>query len=181
MADPSTREPHKNPIKRLMETTWQVTRPLAETLAETPEGARICDVGAGGRRVRPDAVCVDITAGPNVDVVADSHDLPLESGTFDLVICTGTLNLCRDPAKVLSELQRILRPGGASTSRSGCSSPTTPSPRTTGASPCRACACCTSGRGSRRCARGPTSGPCRPWRRREPTWPGASSRGPAWR
>ena len=84
MADPSTREPHKNPIKRLMETTWQVTRPLAETLAETPEGARICDVGAGGRRVRPDAVCVDITAGPNVDVVADSHDLPLESGTFDL-------------------------------------------------------------------------------------------------
>ena len=56
MADPSTREPHKNPIKRLMETTWQVTRPLAETLAETPEGARICDVGAGGRRVRPDAV-----------------------------------------------------------------------------------------------------------------------------
>lgn len=128
MADPSTREPHKNPIKRLMETTWQVTRPLAETLAETPEGARICDVGAGGRRVRPDAVCVDITAGPNVDVVADSHDLPLESGTFDLVICTGTLNLCRDPAKVLSELQRILRPGGRIHLEVGMFQPYNPEP-----------------------------------------------------
>jgi SAM-dependent methyltransferase len=128
MADPTTREPHRNPLKRLMETTWQVAQPLADTLAETPAGARICDVGAGGRRVRPDAVCVDIAAGPNVDVVADSHELPLEDAGFDLVICTGTLNLCRDPAKVLSELQRILRPGGRVHLEVGMFQPYNPEP-----------------------------------------------------
>lgn len=128
MADPRTREPHRNPLRRLLEPTWQRTRPLQETLAETAASARICDVGAGGRRVRPDAVCVDIQPGENVDVVADSHDLPLPDGEFDLVICTGTLNLCEDPAKVVSEFLRILKPGGLLHLEVGMFQPYNPEP-----------------------------------------------------
>lgn len=128
MADPQTREPHKNPLKRWMEPTWQVAQPLKVTLEDVAAGERICDIGAGGRRVRPDAVCVDITDGPNVDVVADSHDLPLEDNSFDLVICTGTLNLCREPEKVLGQVQRILRPGGLIHLEVGMFQPYNPEP-----------------------------------------------------
>jgi SAM-dependent methyltransferase len=126
MAD--TREPHTNPLRRLLEPTWQVAHPLEDTLASTPEGHRICDVGAGGRRVRPDAVCVDIAAGPNVDVVADSHELPLEDNTFDLVICTGTLNLCLKPERVLGQIHRILKPGGLIHLEVGMFQPYNPEP-----------------------------------------------------
>lgn len=128
MADPQTREPHKNPLKRWLEPTWQVARPLQTTLEDVPVSHRICDVGAGGRRVRPDAVCVDIAAGPNVDVVADSHSLPLEDSSFDLVICTGTLNLCRDPERVLLEMHRILRPNGLIHLEVGMFQPYNPEP-----------------------------------------------------
>lgn len=128
MANPDTREPHDNPLRRLLEPTWQRTRPLLDTLAETPASAKICDVGAGGRRVRDDAVCVDIADGPNVDVVADSHDLPLEDGRFDLVICTGTLNLCQRPERVLSEMHRVLAPGGRIHLEVGMFQPYNPEP-----------------------------------------------------
>lgn len=85
-------------------------------------------MGAGGRRVREGALTVDIAPGPNVDVVADSHDLPLEDGRFDLVICTGTLNLCRRPERVLSELFRILAPGGRIHLEVGMFQPYNPEP-----------------------------------------------------
>jgi SAM-dependent methyltransferase len=85
---------------------------IAETLALLPANARICDVGAGGRRITPDVVAVDFIAAPGVDVVGDIHDLPIDSNSFDCVFCTGTLEHIRDPAKGLSELTRILKPGG---------------------------------------------------------------------
>lgn len=128
MADPNTREPHKNPLLRVLEPTYQVEKPLQATLSGLPAGASVCDIGAGGRRVRPDAVCVDIAPGPNVDVVADSHDLPLEDGRFDLVICTGTLNLCREPDRVLSEIARVLKPGGLVHLEVGMFQPYNPEP-----------------------------------------------------
>ncbi|CAG5123745.1 unnamed protein product [Candidula unifasciata] len=36
----------------------------------------------------------------------------VESDTFDAVVCTLTLCTVRDPAKVLSEVRRVLKPGG---------------------------------------------------------------------
>ncbi len=107
------REPSARRLWRVfLEHTWQPEPPLAHTLAETAESEAIVDLGAGGRRVRPGAVCVDLAAGPNVDVIADIHQLPLPDQAFDLAICTGTLNLCREPRQVISEIYRVLRPGG---------------------------------------------------------------------
>ena len=42
---------------------------LSRTLAILPPGAKICDVGAGGRRITDDVVAVDFVAAPGVDVV----------------------------------------------------------------------------------------------------------------
>lgn len=46
------------------------------------------------------------------DVLADLHDLPLEDATFDFVLCTEVLEHVIDPGRVLSELARVLSPGG---------------------------------------------------------------------
>lgn len=113
---------------RLLEPTFQVQNPLSVTLDELASDAKVLDVGAGGRRVRDDAVCVDVAPGPNVDVVADAHELPLEDGRFDLVICTGTLNLCHSPEKVVSEFRRVLKVGGIVHLEVGMFQPYNPEP-----------------------------------------------------
>jgi SAM-dependent methyltransferase len=82
------------------------------TLGLLRPDAKICDIGAGGRRIVPDVVTVDAVAGPGVDLTGDIHDLPIPNGSFDCVFCTGTLEHVRDPAKAVEELRRILKPGG---------------------------------------------------------------------
>lgn len=43
---------------------------------------------------------------------AHGEDVPFPDSFFDTVVCTFTLCSVEDPAKVLSEMRRILRPGG---------------------------------------------------------------------
>jgi carbamoyltransferase len=85
---------------------------IDRTLALLEPGAKVCDVGAGGRRIRPDVVTVDAFAGPGVDVVGDIHALPIPDASFDCVFCTGTLEHIRNPFVAVQELHRILKPGG---------------------------------------------------------------------
>lgn len=40
------------------------------------------------------------------------EDIPFASGSFDTVVCTFTLCSVEDPDRVLSEMRRILKPGG---------------------------------------------------------------------
>jgi len=44
---------------------------------------------------------------------ADAHNLPLESGSVDLVVSNLMLPWCHDPYTVFEEIYRVLRPGGA--------------------------------------------------------------------
>ncbi|MEX2016439.1 MAG: class I SAM-dependent methyltransferase [Candidatus Hydrogenedentales bacterium] len=44
--------------------------------------------------------------------VMDGQELPLDDASFDNVVCTFTLCSIPDVSKALSELRRILRPGG---------------------------------------------------------------------
>jgi SAM-dependent methyltransferase len=58
-------------------------------------------------------VCVDIEAGPGVDIVADAHDLHvIEDNSADCIVAVGMLLHCRNPVKVLGEFHRVLKPGG---------------------------------------------------------------------
>jgi ubiquinone/menaquinone biosynthesis C-methylase UbiE len=52
-------------------------------------------------------------AGLPVDLRASAAEqLAFDSGSFDCVVCTFTLCSVRDPAAALSEMRRVLRPGG---------------------------------------------------------------------
>ena len=49
---------------------------------------------------------------PIADVKADICDLPFEENTFDVVFCNHVLEHIEDDKKAMSELYRVLKPGG---------------------------------------------------------------------
>jgi len=58
-------------------------------------------------------VCVDLAPGPGVDLVADAHDLHMvPSDSVDFVTTVSVLEHVRYPQRVMSEIFRILKPGG---------------------------------------------------------------------
>jgi SAM-dependent methyltransferase len=85
---------------------------IAQTLRDLPEGARILDVGAGGRRIRSDVVTMDAFSLPGVDIVGDILAMPIDDASYDCVFCTGTLEHVEDPWKAVREIHRVLKPGG---------------------------------------------------------------------
>lgn len=44
--------------------------------------------------------------------IADAMDLPFSDDSFDVVLIANALHIIPDPEKVLSEIDRVLRPGG---------------------------------------------------------------------
>ena len=92
--------------------TWQAAPQIPRVLDETPAGARIADLGAGGRRIRPDVICVDFVPFDGTSVVGDVQRLPFGDGTLDLVVGTGLLEHVEDDRALLAETFRVLRPGG---------------------------------------------------------------------
>lgn len=44
--------------------------------------------------------------------VADAHKLPIKTSSFDLVLCTEVLEHVVAPEEVVSEIERVLKPGG---------------------------------------------------------------------
>ncbi len=92
--------------------TWQV-RPQVEALVTAqPRGARIVDLGAGGRKLRDDVLCVDFVPFPGTNVLGDVQRLPFRDGTLDLVIGTGLIEHVEDERALLAEVERVLKPGG---------------------------------------------------------------------
>ncbi len=45
-------------------------------------------------------------------LAGEGEDIPFGDGAFDTVVCTYTLCSVSDPGRVLSEMRRILKPGG---------------------------------------------------------------------
>lgn len=73
------------------------------------------DVGSrSGRHVAyfPDIVSIDIDPQSGPDIVADAHAIPFLDATFEIVLCREVLEHVKDPRQVISELRRVLVPGG---------------------------------------------------------------------
>ena len=69
-------------------------------------------VGGGPYRVGDHEITLNIGLFPNVDMVADAHDIPIADNTFDAVFSLAVLEHVADPYRVVSEMIRVLKPGG---------------------------------------------------------------------
>ncbi len=95
--------PYRSPI-------WD--KKVAEIIKCLGLGANILDLGSGVRRRAKHIINLEIEPMPNVDIVADGHNLPFKDETFDAVIIEAVLEHVKSPQKVISEVKRILRHSG---------------------------------------------------------------------
>jgi SAM-dependent methyltransferase len=54
----------------------------------------------------------DVEPGPVVDDVGVAERLPYEGASFDVALCTQVLEHADEPAAVVAEIHRVLKPGG---------------------------------------------------------------------
>jgi SAM-dependent methyltransferase len=76
------------------------------------------DVGCGGKPYRQlfgqvtQYVGLDVTPDASADVAGDGQALPFAGACFDSVLCNQVLEHVPEPAQLLSEVFRVLKPGG---------------------------------------------------------------------
>ena len=54
----------------------------------------------------------DVAHGPNTNIIIDAHQIPFQDNCFDLVIAQAVLEHVLDPFICVSEINRVLKPGG---------------------------------------------------------------------
>lgn len=86
-------------------------RKVADFTDRFPPPARILDLGSGDRRIQGSAIAFDIQGVP--DVLGDGHYLPFRDSCFDAIILQSVLEHVREPERVVSEVHRVLKAGGA--------------------------------------------------------------------
>ncbi|HYJ08593.1 MAG TPA: methyltransferase domain-containing protein [Polyangiaceae bacterium] len=106
--------------------------PRVADAARIEAGARVLDVACGtgvvareaARRVGPEGKVVGLDANPGMLAVAarlapslawqqgDAHELPFESGSFDVVVSQFGLMFFADRVRALREMLRVVAPGG---------------------------------------------------------------------
>jgi SAM-dependent methyltransferase len=119
-----TPDPRFNPPHSM--TTYAVRGPLVRWLAAEARRAhddlgayRVLDVGCGTKPYEPlfaayaaSYVGVDRVDNPRADVRGAIEAIPLEDGSFDVVLCNQVLEHCDDPLQAVRELRRVTAAGG---------------------------------------------------------------------
>jgi len=98
----------------------KITRKNLELfLARHATQTHILDIGAGHADTNhsytqyfPDRHTFDIDPARNPDTVGDVHALPFPDASYEFILCTEVLEHCHTPQKAVSEMYRVLTPGG---------------------------------------------------------------------
>lgn len=102
---------------------YDYERFFEEKLKELAKESYILDVGGGSPFQKGMAKYKKIFEGKNFktldvspeykpDIVGDIHNLPLDDGGVGAILCKSVLEHLEDPAKAVSEMRRVLKPGG---------------------------------------------------------------------
>jgi SAM-dependent methyltransferase len=100
----------------------RIEQAITELADSLPQGALVLDAGAGEARHRTrfrrqQYIGVDLAVGDaewnyrNLDAIADLAALPFPDSVFDAALNIVTLEHVRDPALVMREIGRVLKPG----------------------------------------------------------------------
>jgi len=72
----------------------------------------VLNIGSGNSRLSDSIYNIDVFSYNNVDIVCDISDLPLIDNSVDVIINKAVLEHVPNPEQVVSEIYRILKPGG---------------------------------------------------------------------
>ena len=77
-------------------------------------GGSILGAGIDEFVARPDidVLETDASFGPRTQLICDAHSIPFTDGSLDGVVVQAVLEHVVDPARCVSEIHRVLRPGG---------------------------------------------------------------------
>ncbi|MGH3137676.1 MAG: class I SAM-dependent methyltransferase [Gaiellaceae bacterium] len=106
--------------------TYAVRAPLVRWLREQAEDAyatlgryRVLDVGCGAKpyeslftKYAAAYVGVDPVDNPRAELRGSVEELPVDDGSFDVILCNQVLEHCDDPARAVRELSRATAAGG---------------------------------------------------------------------
>jgi SAM-dependent methyltransferase len=122
--DRATREGRGRLYPSLTNPSWLVLRRRREIFQKwlgRIEGSQLLALDVGGR-IQPYRpllekqlrcyVALDVHQTPLVNVIARGEQIPLPDARVDLVLCTQVLEYVSDPAAVVAEIHRVLKPGG---------------------------------------------------------------------
>jgi SAM-dependent methyltransferase len=97
---------------RIISSDYTPIDQLKEFVAKIPESSVVVEFGSGSRRLRGDVVNLDLFGFPNVDMMADIQQSPLVDASVDYVVLDTVLEHVPNPRQVVSEIHRVLKPGG---------------------------------------------------------------------
>jgi SAM-dependent methyltransferase len=110
-----------HPQRRLWHFQWLSVKDLYDDLQRVLPTLRgnVLDVGCWGKPYAlwltgaSSHIGIDITKGEKVDyLIREGEPWPLESGSMQCVLCTQVLEVARDVPHIVSEIDRVLEPGG---------------------------------------------------------------------
>ncbi len=99
-------------LYRLLHPPLLVVHNPAERPLPECDGLKLFIGGAGGGYIPDGFVNVDAVFFPDVDVVADVQSLPFQDSSVAAIECDAVLEHVPDTTKAVSELLRVLQPGG---------------------------------------------------------------------
>ena len=102
---------------------WYITRFVQSLARSLSAGTRILDAGAGEGVYKKyfthcDYKTIDLAVGEArwnynaLDYVGPLHEMPIEDGAYDAVLCTQVLEHLEWPRESVREMHRVLKPGG---------------------------------------------------------------------
>ena len=93
-----------------------ISNPIPDEIAAMIEAAApglVLNLSAGGTQRRfPNVVEAEFAVFRHTDVIADAHALPFQDEVFELVVSMNAFEHYHTPTQAVSEIMRVLKPGG---------------------------------------------------------------------
>jgi len=107
--------PHHSVYFDTFESSTNEGKTLIKFLQRFNEGENILNIGSLSKKINGsmgNIINLDISFYPNIDIVADAHDLPFKDASLDGIIIKNVFEHLRNPGIVLAEIKRVLKKGG---------------------------------------------------------------------